>query len=108
MQNMRWSNNPNDLYLEVYFDKSKPNLSADYGVHGLQPVIRQNGTDRFILCDSKKRFYLWNGWDGRLLRVQEVWTKGFNSNEEIIDNILDYISLVERDAMAIWKDRLED
>jgi hypothetical protein len=108
MLNLRWSNNPHDLYVEVYFDKSQPNLGADYGVDGLQPVLKEKKSDRFILRDAKKRWYIWDAWEVRLLRVQEVYTTGFETNEEIVDNILDYISLVERDAVAIWRDRTED
>jgi hypothetical protein len=105
MANMCWSNNPNNLYLEVYFDESKPNLADDYGVDGLRPVIRENRSSRFILCDAKKRFYIWEEWDGRLLRVQEKYTKGFELTEEIVDNILDCISLAQFDAVAIWRNR---
>jgi hypothetical protein len=39
--------------------------------------------------------------------VQEVNTKGFESTEEIVDNILDCISLAQFDAVAIWRDRTE-
>jgi hypothetical protein len=41
MANMCWSNNPNDLGLEVYFDKSQPNMADDYGVGDLQQSLER-------------------------------------------------------------------
>ena len=98
----------NELYLEVYFDKEKPNLADDYNVEGLQLVIKENDSDKFILQDAKDRFYLWDAWDCELLRVADAWTQGFKSIEQVMENLIIYMSLLERDAVAIWRDRKED
>jgi hypothetical protein len=108
MQDMCWTNDPKYLHLEVYFGNSEPNLSANYRVDGLKPVIKEKDCDRFILRDAKGRFYIWDAWDVLLLRVREAGYKGLQTNEEIVENILDYISLVEEDAMVIRKNRAED
>ncbi|KAF2833276.1 hypothetical protein CC86DRAFT_415021 [Ophiobolus disseminans] len=104
MRYLCWSNNPNELWLDVYFNPLEPNLSQAYNVAGLRPVVREKDGDAFILQDEKKRFYLWKPWDGDLLRVKDVWTKGFDSNEKIVEHLIIYMSGVERGAEIIYRD----
>jgi hypothetical protein len=108
MKYMCWSNHPNDLELAVYFNKLTPNLSTDYNVEGLKPVVKEKRSYRFILRDAKQRYYLWDKWDGRLLRVPIVYIEGPESTEEIVENIVVYRSFIARDAVAIWSNRSED
>lgn len=103
-----WSNDPADLSLNVYFDLEEPNLSTDFKVDGLRPVVKENDSDTFILQDAKGRFYFWEVWDGHLLRVKDIWTKGLDSNEKIVENLIIYQSFVERDTDVIYADRKED
>jgi hypothetical protein len=101
MKYLCWSNDPDDLCLETYFDMSKPNVPDDYGVPGLKPVVRETGKDRFILPDVKERFYLPDAWDWELLGVPDKWMEGFESTEKIVENIIVYKSYKE-EATAIW------
>ncbi|KAF1911802.1 hypothetical protein BDU57DRAFT_523811 [Ampelomyces quisqualis] len=108
LENLCWSNNPDDLYLETYFHPDKPNVANSYNVEGLKPVVRDTNTDFFILQDVEDRFYLWEAWEGLLLRVPDVWTEGFKSNEQIVMNLIIYMSFVERDSVPIYRDRRSD
>jgi hypothetical protein len=108
MDYLCWSNDPDDMYLETYFDKSKPNLSNDYEVVDLKPVVKEISKDRFILRDPRERFYLWDAWDCELLRVPDKYTKGFVSTEEIVDNIIMYKSYIEEEGIAVWRNRKHD
>jgi hypothetical protein len=108
MDYLCWSNDPDDLYLETYFDKFKPNLSNDYEVVDLKPVVKEISKDRFILRDPRERFYLWNAWDSELLRVPNEYTEGFVSTEEIVDNIIMYKSYIEEEAIAVWRNKKDD
>ncbi|KAF1840930.1 uncharacterized protein K460DRAFT_359473 [Cucurbitaria berberidis CBS 394.84] len=108
MKWLPWSNDPANLYLSVYFNATVPNLSAEFNVGGLRPVVKEDDSDMFILQDAKNYFYFWEAWDGRLLRVKDTWTEGFDSNEEIIENLIIYQSFVERDAVVVDNDRKED
>jgi len=58
--------------MNTYFRPETPNLSSDFIVDGLRPVLRElEATERFILKDSQNRFYLWDEWDGRLFWVSD-------------------------------------
>ncbi|KAF1911803.1 hypothetical protein BDU57DRAFT_551852 [Ampelomyces quisqualis] len=105
MEYLCWSNDPNDLYLETYFDPKNPNMINAYNVEGLKPVVREKDSDTFILQDAKKQFYLWDAWEGELLRVTDDWTAGFESNEQVVENLIVYMSGVERDAVPIYQNR---
>lgn len=61
-----WTNEASSLGLATYFDPAKPNLAAEYGLNGLQPVIRDSGSDRFLLKDDTGNFYQWDSRDGTM------------------------------------------
>ncbi|KAL6714841.1 hypothetical protein ACLMJK_007101 [Lecanora helva] len=44
-----WSNNKDVLELDTYFNSKKPNLGDEFGLKGLQPVIREKDGDTFLL-----------------------------------------------------------
>jgi hypothetical protein len=64
-----WTDDPNHLYLNVYFDKDKPNSGADYNVDCLQPVAKEKGSHRFVLGDAKKRWYHLDARERGLSRI---------------------------------------
>lgn len=103
-----WTNDPNRLYLSVDFDKNNPNLADDFNVDSLQPVVKEKVSDQFVLRHAKLRWYLWDAWEGELLRVNEMWTTGFDSNEDIVANVLSQSNFIDENAVAIWRDRKED
>jgi hypothetical protein len=38
-----WSTDPRDLASQTYFNLTRPNLSRDFNVEGLQPILRELG-----------------------------------------------------------------
>jgi hypothetical protein len=44
----------------------------------------------YLLRDKEGTFYIWDEWDGLLLRVDEEWTiaDDLDSVEKVVDNIL--------------------
>ncbi|KAF1840928.1 uncharacterized protein K460DRAFT_370905 [Cucurbitaria berberidis CBS 394.84] len=103
-----WSNDPDHLYLATYFRQEPPNLANDFKVNGLCPVVKEDDSDKFILRDAKGRYYIWDAWDGYLRRVTDIWTQGFDSQEQVIENLLIYLSWVEEEADVIYRNREED
>jgi hypothetical protein len=74
-------------------------------VEGLRPILRELGEDQWILQDAKGMHYLWDVWDGHLLRVTEEWTRGseLEKVEDVIRNILGSLSFVEEDAVKVFR-----
>ncbi|KAM0229088.1 hypothetical protein ACHAPO_010243 [Fusarium lateritium] len=70
--NCTWSNNPNHLAIATYFDPTKPNLGADFGLIGLQPVIRDTKSDKFLLKDAQDTFYQWSIQDGNMWQLEDM------------------------------------
>jgi hypothetical protein len=59
MKTLAWSNDPRNLELEVAFSETKPNLSSDFDVPGLRPIIKEeDGGDQWLLQDAEGKFYL--------------------------------------------------
>lgn len=84
-----WSNHPGDLQLQTYFNPKKPHLGSDFGVEGLQPVLREmEGDYRFILTDSKGRFYLYEEWDGFLYWVKSRELEYMDTDVQKVDYIV--------------------
>jgi hypothetical protein len=83
----------------------KPNLSSDFHVQGLQPIVKEEDGETWILQDAKGTFYLWDAWDGHLLRVTEKWTQGpeLETVEDVVDNIVCNLSFVEDDAIKVFR-----
>ncbi|KAI2789270.1 hypothetical protein POX_e07300 [Penicillium oxalicum] len=67
--NSTWTNESGHLELSTFFDPSKPNLSRDFGIDGLQPVIRAMGHDTFLLRDASGNFYQWSISDGAMWQL---------------------------------------
>src|SRR5690348_9652180 len=61
-----WTNEASNLGLATHFDPAKPNLAAEYGLPGLQPVIRDLESDRFLLKDNTGKLYQWDSRDGTM------------------------------------------
>ncbi|KAF1911801.1 hypothetical protein BDU57DRAFT_523808 [Ampelomyces quisqualis] len=104
---LSWTNDPRDLDLDGAFNELKPNLSNDFNVPGLRPILKDKyGDEMWILRDDAGVYYLWNMWEGHLARVTDKWTKGSElvSTEDIVDNILSNLSWVEDDAVTVFKD----
>jgi hypothetical protein len=56
---------------------SKPNLSSDFNVPGLRPIIKENfDEEQWILRDEMGVYYTWYEWEGRLMRITNNWVKG--------------------------------
>jgi hypothetical protein len=68
-------------------------------------VARDTETICFILQDAKKRWYLWEEWESELLRIPDVWTEGFESNEEIVIHFIVHILWIEEEAIPVYCDR---
>jgi hypothetical protein len=93
------------LDLHGAFSVDKPNLSSDFHVQGLRPIVKEEDGETWILQDAKGTFYLWDAWDGHLLRVTEKWTKGpeLETVEDVVDNIVCNLSFVEDDAIKVFR-----
>lgn len=105
-KNLTWSNDPRDLDLHGAFSLKKPNLSSDYDVDGLQPILKEeDGEDPWILQDAEGMFYLWDPWTSSLYRVTENWTKGpgLKTIEDVVDNILTNLIWVEDDLVRVFR-----
>jgi hypothetical protein len=88
-EDLCWSNGPNDLALQTYFNRDGPNLGGDFNVQGLQPVLREcRGMHRFIMKDLKDRFYIWDEWDGRLFWIKDAELENLANIEEKLEWIL--------------------
>jgi hypothetical protein len=75
---LTWSNDPRDFDLNVHFSQDPPNLSSDFKVNSLRPIIREppEDGDTILMKDAKGTYYMWDERDGHLLRVKDEWTKG--------------------------------
>lgn len=69
-----WSNESGDLNMYRVFSEEEPNLSSDFNVKGLKPTVKDSYCEMFLLTDSNGNFYLWDPWDGHLLRPPHKWT----------------------------------
>jgi hypothetical protein len=58
--------------LSTYFDHQKPNISRDFGLDGLQPVIRETESDIFLLQDASGNYYQWSSWGGDMWRLVDL------------------------------------
>ncbi|KAJ4367451.1 hypothetical protein N0V83_007034 [Neocucurbitaria cava] len=105
-----WSNNPIDLKLPTYFNPNQElSLAKDFNVQGLCPVLTEkDDCEVFILRDAKCRYYLWDEWDGHLLRFQKKWVEGFPSKEKMIMNLICNLTWAQQDTDVISCDREED
>ncbi|KIX94048.1 uncharacterized protein Z520_10074 [Fonsecaea multimorphosa CBS 102226] len=61
-----WTNDTSLLDIATYFDPGAPNLAVDFGLDGLQPVIRQIDGDVFLVQDKLGKFYKWSSRDGQM------------------------------------------
>lgn len=97
-----WSNDPRDLDLYRAFRAEGPNLSTDFNVDGLKPILRKKDRELYLMKDAKDMYYLWNLWDGHLLKVSSEFatednldeddgdtTDGLKGVEKIVSNIID-------------------
>jgi len=102
---LTWSNDPHDLDLYGAFSKDEPNLSSDFNVKGLRPSLKDPEIDQYILQDANGLYYLWDLWDGHLLRVTDKWTKGDDliEVEDVVDNILCNLFWVEQDTVKVFR-----
>lgn len=97
-----WSNNPDDLALQTYFNPEEPNLDTNYNIQGLVPVLREDeGLYRFVLKDKKGRFYIWDE-DGHLLWVKSKKIEELASNEDKIEFVI--CSLGCLDVEPVYRD----
>ncbi|KAI0438390.1 hypothetical protein F4803DRAFT_535035 [Xylaria telfairii] len=88
-----WTNDPEQLDLDIWFDPQKPNLGDQFGISELRPVIKQPKYEQYLLVDMKNQFYTWNPNEGPLYRVKEqplepkdaarMMTNGF-TNEDLV------------------------
>jgi hypothetical protein len=104
---LTWSNDPRELDLYGAFKEGKPNLSSDFNVPGLRPILKEkHGDELWILQDTYGVYYLWYMWEGHLTRITEEYTQGpeLSSVEDVIHNILCNLSWVEDDAVTVYKD----
>jgi hypothetical protein len=91
-----WSNDPGQLALQTYFNPEKPSLGGDFQVDGLHPILLEDrGRGRFILMDSKDRFYVWSECDGPLYWVRHAEIEELASVEDKVDFILGGLGCLE-------------
>ena len=64
-----FSNNPEDLGLDTYFDPRKHSLMSSFGIPSLKPVLRHLKEDRYLLKDDQNQYYLFDEEDGDLYRI---------------------------------------
>lgn len=102
-QTITWSNDPRDLNPCGAFSEEKSNLSSDFKVNGLHPIVKAAKRDKYILQDAKGIYYLWGLWDGHLLRVTDEWTEGLDSVEAVVDNIICNLYWVEEDTVTVFR-----
>lgn len=103
-KSMTWSNDPRDL-ANVVFSERKPNLSSDFKIPDLRPILKEeDDEDPWILYDANGMLYLWDELDGRLSRVRDHWVQGsdLDSVESKVDNIICNVTWVEDDAVRIF------
>lgn len=57
---LTWSNDPCDLDLNGAFSEVRPNLSSDFNIEGVRPVLKEKTKDDrpWILQDAEGSFYL--------------------------------------------------
>ncbi|KAF2833277.1 hypothetical protein CC86DRAFT_399909 [Ophiobolus disseminans] len=105
-EGLTWSNDPRDLDLQGIFSQDKPNLSSGFNVEGLRPILKEeDGEDPWILRDAQGSCYLWDMWDGHLLKVTDNWTTGpeLKDIEDVMKNILANLSWVEEEAVRVFR-----
>jgi len=51
-QSLTWSNEPRDLDLYGAFDEEEPNLSIDFNVQGLRPILIVKEGETYLLKDA--------------------------------------------------------
>jgi hypothetical protein len=100
-----WRNDPNWRDLHGAFIEDAPNLSTDFKVNGLRPILREDNSDRYILRDAEGIYYLWDLWDGHLVRVGEHWVKGphLHTVEHAVGNILCELTWIEDDSQRVYR-----
>lgn len=100
-----WTNEPRDLDLYGDFSAKEPNLSTDFNVPGLKPIIKESDGDMFLLTDSGGKLYVWDPWDGHLLKLEDRWTnrEGMKKMEDKVDNVLEDLHWVLRGATPIYR-----
>jgi hypothetical protein len=59
-QSLTSSNEPRDLDLYGAFGEDKPNLSSDFNVKGLRPILKEKEGDMYMLRDASGLYYLWD------------------------------------------------
>jgi hypothetical protein len=87
------------------FSKDEPNLSSDFNMKGLRPIVRQKDGDTFILQDLRGIYYLWDPCDSHLLKVVEKWTigGGLNEVEDVVRNIIGHFYWVREEATKVFR-----
>lgn len=109
-QDLTWSNDPGDLDLYGAFRKGKPNLASDFRVKGLRPILKEKDGDWYLLMDAKD-YYLWDPWDGHLLRVSDEIVnednddpyEGLEGVEKAVHNIISGLYWALKDAQAVFR-----
>jgi len=88
-QYLTWSNNPQNLDLYGAFSKDEPNLSSDYNIKDLRPILKEEDGDKCLLENTEGSYYLWDLWAGVLLKVAEKWTidDDLDTEEEVVENV---------------------
>jgi hypothetical protein len=77
-----------------------PHLGGDFGVKGLEPVLREKqGLNRFLLKDEQDRFYVYEEWDGFLYWVKAEELGDFNTYEEKVRWILCELGTLETEPV---------
>lgn len=102
-----WSNDPDDLDLYGAFGADIPNLSNDFKIRGLKPIIKDGKTDLFLLIDADNIYYLWDIWDSHLLQVPDEWTSGENLQEieDKVETIIGNIYWVLEESTKVYRTR---
>jgi hypothetical protein len=98
---LAWTNDPDDLAIETYFDPDKEiNLGRMFNIPGLRPVLKEEDVpDNFILTDDEQRWYLFDEYRRRLLWVKNEELDELEFDEEKADFILCGCGILETEAV---------
>ena len=95
-----WSNDPADLHLNIYFDTAKTsNLSHDYDIQGLKPIIAEKEGDTFLLTDSQWRYYSWNRMNGELWMLRGI-AAGEQNLQAAVSTVMEDLDLMKKER--VW------
>lgn len=51
-----------------------------------------------------RHYYLWDSWDGRVLKVPDEWTEDLEKVEDVVDMILCSLYWVLQDVVKVLRD----